>query len=157
LTKATTSPLQRALFRAPLLVYRLGLGALLGSRFVLLTHVGRRSGLPRQTVLEVVGREDGSYLVASGYGGRAQWFRNITAQPRVRFQVGRHRFEGRAEPLPPAESGHKLATYARQHPRTAAALMRMIGHDVDGSAAEYERLGADREQGVPIVALHPEP
>lgn len=155
MTMATTSRLQRALFRAPLLLYRLGLGGLLGSRFVLLTHIGRRSGLPRQTVLEVVGREDGCYLVASGYGGRAQWFRNIRAQPRVRFQVGRHRFEGRAEPLPPAESGRRLATYARRHPRTAAALMRMIGHEMDGSAAAYERLGADPEHGIPLVALRP--
>lgn len=42
--------MQRALFRAPILLDRLGLGGLLGHRFLLLTHTGR----PRQVVLEVV-------------------------------------------------------------------------------------------------------
>jgi deazaflavin-dependent oxidoreductase (nitroreductase family) len=147
--------LQRAVARAPILLFRLGLGGLLGQRFVLLTHVGRRTGLPRRTVLEVVGRDDGGYLVASGYGARAQWFRNVRAEPRVEFQVGWRRYRGLASPLPPAESGRRLAAYAGRHPRTAAALMRMLGQQVDGAPASYERVGADPEHGVPLVALRP--
>jgi deazaflavin-dependent oxidoreductase (nitroreductase family) len=152
-----SSGLRRALYRAPILIYRLGLGGLLGGRLVLLTHLGRRTGRPRHTVLEVVGRDGDSYLVPSGYGARAQWYRNVQAEPRVRFQVGRRVYTGRAEPLPATESGRRLATYARRHPRTAAALMRVLGHHVDGSAAAYERLGADAENGVPIVALRTAP
>lgn len=148
---------QRAVHRAPVVLFRMGLGGLLGRRFLLLTHVGRRTQLPRQVVLEVVGREDGGYLVASGYGARAQWYRNVLAEPRVRFQVGWRRYAGRAEPFRPAESGRRLAAYARRHPRTAAALMRTIGHATDGSAAAYERLGADPDRGVPLVALRPSP
>jgi deazaflavin-dependent oxidoreductase (nitroreductase family) len=150
--------LQRALFRAPIWLYRAGLGGLLGRRFVFLTHTGRRSGRPRQVVLEVVGRhqQSGGYLVASGYGERSQWFRNILADPHVRYQVGWRRYAGRARPLPPAESGRRLAEYAHRHPRTAAALMRMVGQDVDGSDAAYRRVGSDREHGVPIVALQPQ-
>jgi deazaflavin-dependent oxidoreductase (nitroreductase family) len=144
---------RRRLFRAPLLLHRVGLGGLLGNRFVRLVHVGRRTGRPRETVLEVVGRQDGCWLVASGYGARAQWFRNVRAAPRVRFQVGWRQYAGRAEPLPPGESARRLAAYARRRPRTAAALMRRVGHRIDGSAAAYERLGADPERGVPIVAL----
>jgi hypothetical protein len=41
-------------FFAPVSLYRLHLGWLLGHRFLLLTHTGRRSGLRRQTVLEVM-------------------------------------------------------------------------------------------------------
>ena len=106
-------------------------------------------------VLEVVGRgaTPGSYLVASGYGARAQWFRNVLAHPEVTYQVGRRRRDGWAYPLPSAESGRRLADYARRHPRTAAALMAMVGHDIDGSPAAYERLGADAEHGVPLVLL----
>lgn len=147
--------MKRILFRAPLLLYRLGLGGLLGPRFVRLVHVGRRTGRPRETVLEVVGRDEDCWLVASGYGARAQWFRNVCAEPRVRFQVGWRQYAGHAEPLPPGESGRRLAAYARRRPRTAAALVRMVGHRIDGSAAAYERLGADPERGVPIVALRP--
>lgn len=146
---------RRALHRAPIALYRLGLGGLLGRRFVLLTHIGRRTGASRQVVLEVVGRHGDSYLVASGYGPRAQWYRNILADPRVRFQIGRHRHTGHARPLAPAESGRRLAGYARSHPRTAAALMRTVGQAVDGSPASYQRVGADPAEGVPLVALTP--
>ncbi len=46
--------LARLGWRAPIWFYRLGLGGLLGRRFVLLNHIGRKSGQPRQAVLEVV-------------------------------------------------------------------------------------------------------
>lgn len=150
--------MQRALFRAPIWLYRMGLGGLLGRRFVLLTHTGRRSGRSRQVVLEVVGRheESGGYLIVSGYGARAQWFCNILDDPRVCFQVGWRRYAGLARPLPATESGRRLAEYARRHPRLAASLMKAVGQDVDGSAAAYKRVGSDREHGVPIVALQPQ-
>ena len=44
----------RLAFRLPIYLYRLGLGRLLGHRFMLLTHRGRRSGRVYQTALEVV-------------------------------------------------------------------------------------------------------
>lgn len=71
----------------------------------------------------------------------------------MRFQAGWRRYVGLACPLPAAESGRWLAEYARHHPRTAASLLRAIGQDLDGSAAAYERVGSDREHGVPIVRL----
>jgi deazaflavin-dependent oxidoreductase (nitroreductase family) len=159
----TAEPARRALsrtvVRAPILAYRCGLGGLLGHRFVLLTHVGRITGRPRRVVLEVVGRGEvsGSYVVASGYGARAQWFRNVLAHPEVTYQVGWRRRDGWAYPLPSAESGRRLAEYATHHPRAAAALMRMLAHDVDASPAAYERLGADARSGVPLVLLSPTP
>ncbi|GAA3738336.1 nitroreductase family deazaflavin-dependent oxidoreductase [Salinactinospora qingdaonensis] len=149
---------KRALFRMPIWIYRLGLGGLLDGRFVLLTHIGRTSGQPRQAVLEIVGRheESGGYLVASGYGSRSQWFRNILREPRVRFQVGWRHYTGTARPLPAAESGRRLADYARRYPRTAASLMRIVGQDAGTTPADYARVGADRDHGVPIVALCPD-
>ncbi|WP_116709373.1 nitroreductase family deazaflavin-dependent oxidoreductase [Actinomycetospora cinnamomea] len=151
--------LTRALVRAPILVYRCGLGWIFGRRLVLLTHVGRTTGRPRRVVLEVVGRGPvaGSYVVASGYGRRAQWFRNVVAHPEVTYQVGRRRRDGWAYPLPSDESGRLLAEYAVRRPRTAAALMRMLDRNLDGSSAAYQRLGADAEQGVPLVLLSPTP
>ena len=61
----------------------------------------------------------GGFLVASGYGARSQWFRNILEDPRVRFQVGWRRYQGLARPLAPAESGRWLAGYAHRYPRAA--------------------------------------
>ena len=147
---------RRTVLRAPIALYRLGLGGLLGHRLVLLTHTGRKSGQPRQVVLEVVGRGDGPghYVIASGYGDRAQWYRNILATPAVHYQVGARRYEGTAVPFPPEESGRRLAGYAALHPRAAAGLMASLGH-APASPADYAAIGADPRAGVPLVLLRP--
>jgi deazaflavin-dependent oxidoreductase (nitroreductase family) len=146
----------RLLFRSPVWLYRVGLGALLGRRFLLLTHRGRSSGLPRRTVLEIVGRDDtsGGYLVASGYGQRAQWYRNITQDPRTTVQIGRRCWPATARPLSPEESGRALARYARRYPRAAKGLVRLCGYAVDGSEADFHALGAEH---IPLVSLDPAP
>ncbi|WP_240106461.1 nitroreductase family deazaflavin-dependent oxidoreductase [Streptomyces sp. MUM 203J] len=151
-----TKGLRRLVLRAPIKLYRVGLGGLLGHRMVLLTHTGRKSGRPRQVVLEVVARlpEPGTYLIASGYGERSQWLRNILATPEVGYQVGWRRYRGTAVPLPPEESGRALADYARRHPRLAGRLMRSVGH-APRTPADFEALGADRRKGVPLIALRP--
>lgn len=74
-------------------LYRAHLGWMLGHRFLLLTHTGRTSGLKRQTVLEVMrhDRSTGMYVVASGWGAKADWLRNVTQTPAVIVQSGRER------------------------------------------------------------------
>jgi len=88
----------RRLLRAPIFLYRVGLGQLLGHRFLLLTHRGRRSGLPRQTVLEVLrfNARTRSAVVLSATGERADWFRNILAAPPLEVQIGAYRYQPEA-------------------------------------------------------------
>lgn len=76
-------PPLRWLLRMPILLYGLGLGWLLGGRFVLLTVRGRKTGLSRPVVLEVLGPDPqtGGLFVASAWGGSAQWLRNLEACP----------------------------------------------------------------------------
>ncbi|MQA16779.1 MAG: nitroreductase family deazaflavin-dependent oxidoreductase, partial [Pseudonocardiaceae bacterium] len=74
----------RWLARAPVPLLRRGFGWLLGPRFLLLEHIGRRTGLARYAVLEVVDRGRGEWYVVAAYGPRAQWYRNVLRQPRVR-------------------------------------------------------------------------
>ncbi|MBK5266531.1 MAG: nitroreductase family deazaflavin-dependent oxidoreductase [Acidimicrobiia bacterium] len=74
--------------RAPRYFYRIGLGRILGRRFVLIEHVGRRSGLARQTVLEVIQREPEALYVAAAWGTRSDWFKNISANSTVRISSG---------------------------------------------------------------------
>jgi hypothetical protein len=66
------SGVSRALFRAPIYLYRLGLGWLFGKCILLLNHIGRVSGKQRQVILEVVEHDptDGSFVVASGWAHR---------------------------------------------------------------------------------------
>jgi hypothetical protein len=63
--------LGRLAFQLPIWLYRLRLGWLLGDRFLLLPHIGRKSGQVRQTVLEVV-RHDHStnYVITSGWSAQ---------------------------------------------------------------------------------------
>ncbi len=77
------SGLRRALWRLPVHLYRAGLGRLLGGRLMLLTHVGRVSGRPRRAVIEVVEHDARGYVAASGFGPRADWYRNIAKTPDV--------------------------------------------------------------------------
>ena len=131
---------------------------------MLLTHIGRTSGHPRQVVLEVIGADPQSappsnvqpaaVLVASGFGARAQWYRNVVANPHVRFQIAAPPLCRHCAPLGPAESGRLLAAYAQRRPRTAAALMGALGHTVD-DLDSYRRIGADLQHGVALVALRP--
>jgi len=76
----------RALFRAPLLGWRLGLGRILGHPFLVITTRGRRSGVPRRAVLEYRVLR-GKIYVISGFGSRASWYQNLVADPRVTVQT----------------------------------------------------------------------
>jgi deazaflavin-dependent oxidoreductase (nitroreductase family) len=55
--------------------------------FGLLEHVGRRSGLVRQTPLNAFRRGSGRWIVALTYGPDIQWVRNVLAAGRCRMQV----------------------------------------------------------------------
>ncbi len=43
--------------RVPILLYQVGLGRILGGRFLMLTHIGRNSGILKRVVLEVIKSE----------------------------------------------------------------------------------------------------
>ena len=75
-------------FKLPILVWRLGLGAVLPGNFVLLTTTGRKSGEPRRTMVEAW-YFDGVYYVVSGWGSRAQWAKNLAAHPEVTVETMR--------------------------------------------------------------------
>ncbi len=110
----------RRLVRAPIWLYRMRGGALFGTRMTMLEHIGRTSGQPRYVVLEVVGRPaPDTIVVASGFGTKAQWFRNVAANPHVRVWLGSHRpVSGVAHVLEPSRADAVLATYRESHPAT---------------------------------------
>lgn len=116
------------LMRAPILVYRARLGIVFGSRMLMLEHVGRRSGLRRQVVLEVIEHPaPDAYVVASGFGDRAQWYRNVQACPRVRVSVGRRvSVPATARVLEPSEADGVLRRYTARHPRAWRRLKPVI-------------------------------
>jgi hypothetical protein len=62
----------RWLVRAPIWIFRAGLGGVFGQRLLMLEHVGRKSRQPRYVVLEVVDRTETGYVLAAGFGERTQ-------------------------------------------------------------------------------------
>jgi deazaflavin-dependent oxidoreductase (nitroreductase family) len=145
--------LARLAYRIPILFYRLGLGGLLGTRFLLLTHTGRRSGKERQTVLEVVryDKETPSFVVAAGFGPKSDWYRNTRMDPRVIVTSGRHRWEMIARFLSSEEAGEEMLDYASRHPRALFELARFMGFHLDGSQEDIRALG----EALSMVAFQP--
>ncbi len=149
--------LMRLLLRAPIWLYRLGLGSLLGKRFLLINHVGRKSGKLRQAVVEVIGHDEqtGAYYISSGYGTQSQWYQNLLAEPQVTIMVGRKLLPVTAVHLSPAEAGDTLLDYARRHPTAINSLARVLGYELDGTEADYRALG---EEGIlPVIRFDPRP
>jgi deazaflavin-dependent oxidoreductase (nitroreductase family) len=79
--------LNRFLFKTPLLWWRLGLRPLLWRSMILLTTWGRKSHLPRHTMLSYTLHEGKPYLI-SGWGRRADWYQNILGDSHITAQLG---------------------------------------------------------------------
>ena len=145
--------LARLAFRLPIGLYRFGLGGLLGTRFVLLTHTGHSSGLERQTVLEVVryDKASGECVIASGWGYKSDWLHNITAHPQIGFQVGNRHTDGTARRLTPEEGAEELLDYSRRHPAAFRELVKFMGYRLDGTEADIRAAG----RMLPMFILRP--
>ncbi len=144
------SRFNRFMMRAPIGLYRLGLGGLLGKRFLLLEHTGRKTGLPRQTVLEIVEiGESMSPIVVSGYGERSDWYRNVMAHPEVTFTLGRKRAIASAIRLDHTEATAVFDQYRTEHAKAAKVIGKRIGVSlVDDLETAAEKL--------PLFRLVPE-
>lgn len=146
--------LQRWLLRLPVWVYRARLGWLFGERLLLLTHLGRRSGMRRQTVLEVIHYDSATdtYFIASGWGETSDWLRNVEKTSKVKVNVGRRRFKAMARRASILEAQRTLLSYARRHRLVFQTLANVIVR---------RRLRATDEdcltlaQSVPVLALVP--
>jgi deazaflavin-dependent oxidoreductase (nitroreductase family) len=128
----------RRLMRVPIWLYRAGLGFLFGTRMLMLEHIGRTSGAKRYVVLEVVGHPSPEvYIIASGFGDRAQWFRNLTANPHVRVSVAGHGPRtATARRLSGAEADAALADYVRSHPRAWAKFKNVLENTLGTTISE---------------------
>ena len=138
----------RTLMRAPIWLYRARLGFLFGSRILMLEHIGRTTGARRSVVLEVIGHPTpDTYLVASGFGTRAQWFRNVLANPRVRVAVAAHGPRpATARRLPADDADAALAGYVHAHPKAWARFKTVLEHTLGRPIGE-------QHTELPIVEL----
>jgi len=125
----------RWLMRAPIGLYRAGLGFVFGRRLMMLEHTGRSSGEPRYVVLEVVTSPNpNEVVIASALGRRAQWVQNLVAEPKCHVSIGlRRRVPASAEVLEPADAMAYLAAYQMRHPRIWKELTALMTSLHDGN------------------------
>ena len=125
ITKATRTPV---FVSCAVYLYDWRLGFLLGPRFLLLTHTGRRSGISRQTVLEVMEYrpESGEAIAMSGFGRDSNWLLNINANPNEKIQLGSRHFRATHRLLGEDEAIRVLASYERRNWLVASIVRRVL-------------------------------
>lgn len=147
--------LLRRLAAAPAFLYDAGLGRLLGHRFLLLVHRGRRSGRRRRTVLEVVRWDPRAReaVVISGLGANAGWRLNVLAGGAEEVRIGGERFRPGVRRLDGEEAFAAFSDFERRNrllmPLARPVVSRLAGFDYDGSPSARRRL----LERMPLLAL----
>ena len=137
--------------KSPALLFRGKLGFLFGERFLMINHVGRKSGTTFHTPLEVVAHDTDTaeYFVCSGTGPNADWYRNITAQPVSSIQVKNRIWTPDQRFLEPIEAADRFADYERRHAKAASKLLDSMGQSYDGTEIDRVRM----MRNIPMIAF----
>jgi deazaflavin-dependent oxidoreductase (nitroreductase family) len=140
--------------RLPIWLYRLHLGWLLGNRFLLLNHIGRKSGQIRQSVIEVVKHDQRSdnYFIVSGWGDKSDWYLNIHKNRDVVIQVGRRKLQVHAEDIPLPVAVNILEEYTRRYPMAFKELTALFLGERMQPGLEASRRLAEK---MPMIVLRP--
>lgn len=140
-------------FRLPVWLYRFRMGWLMGKRMIYFEHIGRTSGIKRRSIVEIIrhDQEDDVYFVVSGYGEKADWFRNIMKTPKVFAQVGGRRFQADVERLSLERALEEFQDYARRNPKNLKYLGKLIGIKIEGTEKEIDQLS----RILPVIAFKP--
>jgi deazaflavin-dependent oxidoreductase (nitroreductase family) len=119
----------RFAFRLPIYLYRLDLGWLLG-------HRGHKSGLLRETLLEMIlyNPATGESIVLSAWGEKADWCRNMEVTPALEARTASERCVPEQRLLVPEENHAVLAGYRRRHPLAFRVFVKAsgFGHPLKG-------------------------
>jgi len=142
-----------AVFRTPLSLYRRGWGWLLGRTFLMLVHVGRKTGRPHDMVAMVLADDcdTGEVVILSGWGPDVDWVSNLRAGPAREVRIGRDRFVPHHRFLRDHEAAAVVAAFRRRHlgrVRLATAILGWGDLRTEAAVLDFVR-------GHPFVALRP--
>ena len=150
-------PVLRTVLKTPNLLYRWRVGWLLGHRFARIGHTGRRSGARYETVVEVLSwdRGSGEVIVMSGWGAKADWYRNIRAGTPTTITCGRQSCRVGHRDVAEDEAVEVLRHYEERNrwmrPVVRRVLGRLAGQPYDGSAESRRAV----IHTLPLIALLP--
>jgi deazaflavin-dependent oxidoreductase (nitroreductase family) len=117
------------LLRFPVWLDEAGCGRLLRNRFVVVDHLGRRTGHRHRTPLEVIRYDPGvpEWTVIAAWRDHPDWYRNLQAAPPPALAVGgRHVDRPACRFLDTDERVDVLAAYAAAHPLAMRILFRVM-------------------------------
>lgn len=133
-------------------LYAIGLGRVIGAFILLLTTIGRKSGVKRVTPLQYE-KIGGDYYLGAARGLKADWVRNIQSNPRVEIRVGAKQFEGQAEIVTdPKRFADFLEVRLDRHPKMIGLIMEKA-HGLPRRPSREQLEGLAKEEAVVIV--HP--
>lgn len=151
------SRLLKVAFAPPTVLYRMGLGWILGKRIVAVTHRGRKSGKLRETVLEALLFDPDSEesVVVSAYGTEADWYRNLLVQPALRVRTGRMDYVPEQRFLTPDETREAAIEFSRRH-RWEARLVPLVLPAIGAAVPEHSNSDpVGLLASLPMVAFRP--
>ncbi len=113
----------KMIYRFPLILWRMGLGPLLGQFMMVITTIGRKSGQPRRVVLEYHQVQGRKYILA-GWAEQSDWYKNTLANPYVTIQTASGTESMLMRRVLDAEELDSLFDIVRQHPLVKAWMER---------------------------------
>ncbi len=142
-------PLNRY-FMVPL--YRMGLGAFMGSPFggyiMVIKTIGHKTGQPRYTPVNYAIRDGNVYCLA-GWKHVAHWYRNLRANPKVELIMPGSNVAGIAEEVTDSDEWLQIT---RQVSRNAGVAGFLLGANPFTASDEVVR---EKAKGTPVIRIRP--
>ena len=134
-------------------LYRRGCGWMLGRTFLMLVHVGRKTGESHDTVAMVLSddADTDELVICSAWGPEADWIRNLQAGPAREVRVGHERFVPEHRFLSEDEAVAVAVAFRQRHPYRLRLLSTVLGWGdlrTDDAVRDFVRAR-------PFVALRP--
>jgi deazaflavin-dependent oxidoreductase (nitroreductase family) len=102
-------------------------------KMIVLHHVGRRSGLARETGLQRIyhDADSGQHYVAAAYGPTSDWWLNVLAEPRVTLDVDGQTLEADGAVVPADKAIDVLESATRNDAKLRGQVFKHAGVDPD--------------------------
>ena len=100
---------------------------------IVLHHVGRRSGLARETGLQRIyhDADSGQHYVAAAYGPASDWWLNVLVEPRVELDTDGQTFESEGAVVPVDQAIEVLESAIRDDAKLRGQVFKHAAVDPD--------------------------
>jgi deazaflavin-dependent oxidoreductase (nitroreductase family) len=149
--KRLPKPILKVIHFPPQFAYSIGLSPVLGKYVLLLTTIGRSSGKKRVTPLQYE-EIDGKIYLGSAFGKRADWVKNILANPEVDVQIKSRKFSGNAVVIDdPGQIIYFLLIRYGRHPKMIGRILKSEGIPIPPTPQDLKEYA----KGMAMVVIDP--